>query len=32
MPAEKNNILQFNQYLKSDKMRYIIYTDIESLI
>ena len=32
MPSEKDKILQFNQYLKSDKMSYIIYTDIESLI
>ena len=24
--------LEFNQYMKSDKMSYIIYTDIESLI
>ena len=23
---------KFNQYMKSDKMSYIIYTDIESLI
>ena len=28
----KNNILEFNQYMKSDKMPYIIYADIESLI
>ena len=32
MPSEKNNILQFNQYMKSDKMPYIIYVDMESLI
>ena len=32
MPSEKNNILEFNQYMKSDKMPYIIYSDIESLI
>ena len=32
MPSEKDNILQFNQYMKSDKMPYIIYADIESLI
>ena len=31
MPSEKDNILEFNQYMKSDKMRYIIYADIESL-
>ena len=28
MPSEKD----FNQYMKSDKMQYIIYADIESLI
>ena len=32
MPSEKNNILKFNQYMKSDKMPYIIYADMESLI
>ena len=32
MPSKNNNILEFNQYLKSDKMSYIIYTDMESLI
>ena len=32
MPSKKGNILAFNQYMKSDKMPYIIYTDIESLI
>ena len=32
MPSEKNNILEFNQYMKSDKMPYIIYVDIESSI
>ena len=26
---EKDNILEFNQYIKSDKMLYIIYADIE---
>ena len=34
--SEKDNILElnryFNQYMKSDKMPYIIYADIESLI
>ena len=25
-------MLEFNQYIKSDKMLYIIYVDIESLI
>ena len=32
MPSEKDDILEFNQYMKSDKMPYIIYADIESLI
>ena len=32
MPSEKDNILGFNQYVKSDKMPYIIYANIESLI
>ena len=32
MPSENYNILELNQYLKSDKMLYIIYADIESLI
>ena len=32
MPSEKDKILEFNQYIKSDKMSYIIYADIESLI
>ena len=32
MQSKKNNMLQFNQYMKSDKMPYIIYTDLESLI
>ena len=32
MPSEKDNILEFNQYMKSDKMLYIIYADIKSLI
>ena len=32
MPTEKNQILKFNQYMKSDKMPYIIYADPESLI
>ena len=31
MPSEKDNILEFNQYMKSDKTRYIVYGDIESL-
>ena len=32
MPSEINNMLELNQYMKSDKMPYIIYADIESLI
>ena len=32
MPSEKGNILQFNQYMKSDKMPHIIYANVESLI
>ena len=32
MPSEKDNILEFNQYMKSDKTPYIIFADIESLI
>ena len=32
MPSEKNNLWEFNQYMKSDKMSYIIYANIESLI
>ena len=29
---EKNNILQFNWYIKSDKLPYITYADMEPLI
>ena len=32
MSSEKDNILELNQYMKSDKMSYIIYADTESLI
>ena len=32
MPSEKDNILEFNQYMKLDKMPYIIYADLEFLI
>ena len=32
MSSEKDNILEFNQYMKSDKMPYMIYADIVSLI
>ena len=32
MPSEKDKILEFNKYMKSDKMPYVIYADIEFLI
>ena len=32
MSSEKDSILEFNQYIKSDKMLYIIYADIESSV
>ena len=32
MPSEKDNILEFNQYMKPDKMPNIVYAAIESLI
>ena len=32
MPSEKDIILEFNQYMKSDKMPCIVYADIDSLI
>ena len=32
MPFGKHNTLKFNQYVKSDKMPYIIYADLESFI
>ena len=32
MPSEKNKIIEFNQYMKSDKTLYITYADIEYLI
>ena len=32
MSSEKDNILEFNQYMESNKMPYIIYADIDSLI
>ena len=32
MPWEKYNILEFNHYMKSDKMAYITYASIKSLI
>ena len=28
LPFQKDNILQFNQYMKSDKMPHIIYADL----
>ena len=31
MPSEKNKILEFKQYMKSEKIPYIIYTDLECL-
>ena len=32
LPTQKNNIFEFNHYMKLDKVLYIIYADIESLI
>ena len=32
MPSKKDNNLEFNQYMKSNKMPHIIYADIEPLI
>ena len=32
LPTQKKNISELNQYMKSDKMSYIIYADTESLI
>ena len=32
MPTEKKKMLEFNQYMKLDKIPYIIYADIESWI
>ena len=32
MPSEKNNILEFNQYMKPDKMQYIFYANMKFLI
>ena len=31
-PTQKDNILKFNQYMKSDKTPCIVYADLESLI
>ena len=32
MLSQKDNILQLSQYMKSEKMLYMIYADLESLI
>ena len=32
MPSKKNKILEFNQCMKSDKIPYIVYADIQSFI
>ena len=32
MPSKKDKILEFKQHMKTGKMPYIIYADIESLI
>ena len=32
MPSAKDNTTEFNQYMKSNKIWYIIYANIESLI
>ena len=32
LPSRRNNKLDFSQFMKSDKMPYIIYSEIESLI
>ena len=32
MSSENTEILEFNQYKKSDKARFIIYADLECLI
>ena len=32
MPSEKDNVLEFNQYMKLNKMPCITYADFESLI
>ena len=32
MRSEKDKILEFNQYMKSDKMPHVKYADMESLI
>ena len=30
--SEKGNILEFNQYIKSDEIPHIIYADLESSV
>ena len=32
MPSKKDSVLEFNHYMKPNKMPYIIYTDMKSLI
>ena len=32
MPSEDSQILEFNQYQKSDKAQFIIYADLEWII
>ena len=32
MPSEKYKILEFNQGMKSDEMKFIIYADLKYLI
>ena len=32
MPSKKDNMLTFNQYMKSEKIPHIIYVDVEYLI
>ena len=32
MSAEKDDTSEFNQYMKADKMPFIVYADLESLI
>ena len=32
MPSEKDNILEFNQYMNLDKISYIIYANIKTLM
>ena len=32
MPSEKDNISEFNHYMKSNKKPYIIYADVECFV